>query len=86
MSAQRTATIQAAVGQHLLDAGLVTAGRENDAPGSGLGHRLEDIGGAVDIDVVVSATHPRTMRDHIRTCHSTFDGGGIPDIGRNEIR
>ena len=65
--------------------------RENDAPGSGLGHRLEDVARAVDIDLVADPVIgagtlcPRAMRDDVGAGDGAFDGTGVPDVCHNEI-
>ena len=64
---------------------------ENDPPGPGLSHRLQDIDGAPDIDlmaelVVVAGTfHPRTVRDNVRAVERAFDRGRVPNVGFDEI-
>ena len=64
---------------------------EDDPPGSGLGHRLKDIEGAPDIDlmgelVVVAGTfHPRAVRDDVRAGQRAFDRGGVPNVCFDEI-
>lgn len=65
--------------------GLVIVGCENDVFGFGFGYCFEDIGGVVDIDVVVLVMYLCIMCDYICICYSIFDGGGILDIGCNEI-
>jgi hypothetical protein len=64
---------------------------EDDPPGPGLSHRLKDIDGAPDIDlmtellVVAGTFRPRTVRDNVRAGEGAFDRGGIPNVRFDEI-
>ena len=55
--------------------------RENDAPGPGFGHRLQDVARAVDIDLMADPVvgagtfRPCAMRDDVRAGDGAFDRG-----------
>ncbi len=79
--------LHAGVRQHFLGEGPIRVHRrgENDSPGSGLGHRIEDGARTPNVPCVPREV-PCAVRDDVRSRDSLPDGDCVQDVSGDEVR